>query len=173
MLDVNLASFNLKPFDSASSINSSDSYKTQSTPIQQLPCGRTISSLGQQSCQRNCGSYLQHRVAGVHTQWKRHYFRLRKHRLVCFPTQNYTMPLFKVIFTSQSVITQGIQLLPEAFVDSAEKDGPWLFYLSHVKGPWIPKRKQNNNIITQSRRRTQLRRMDRMLLVKDCSHAHV
>ncbi|KAG2816328.1 hypothetical protein PC111_g13192 [Phytophthora cactorum] len=63
----------------------------------------------QQSGKRYHGGYLQHRVskaAGLLKSWKRKYFRLREHGLVCYKTQDAATPLFEVNFTSQSVLTQ-------------------------------------------------------------------
>nr|KAE8934020.1 hypothetical protein PF009_g16001 [Phytophthora fragariae] len=61
----------------------------------------------QQSGKRYHGGYLQHRVpmaVGLLKSWKRKYFRLREHGLVCYKTQDSATPLFEVKFTAHSVL---------------------------------------------------------------------
>ncbi|RLN47549.1 hypothetical protein BBJ28_00014269 [Nothophytophthora sp. Chile5] len=61
----------------------------------------------QQSGKRYHGGYLQHRVpvaAGLLKSWKRKYFRLRGHGLVCYKTLDAATPLFEVHFTTHSVL---------------------------------------------------------------------
>ncbi|RLN47130.1 hypothetical protein BBJ28_00018942 [Nothophytophthora sp. Chile5] len=61
----------------------------------------------QQSGKRYHGGYLQHRVpmaAGLLKSWKRKYFRLRDHGLVCYKTLDAATPLFEVHFTTHSVL---------------------------------------------------------------------
>jgi serine/threonine protein kinase len=61
----------------------------------------------QQSGKRYHGGYLQHRVplaAGLLKSWKRKYFRLREHGIVCYKCQDSTTPLFEVRFTAHSVL---------------------------------------------------------------------
>ncbi|KAG7399153.1 hypothetical protein PHYBOEH_009613 [Phytophthora boehmeriae] len=63
----------------------------------------------QQSGKRYYGGYLLHRVpkaAGLLKSWKRRYFRLRDHGLVCYKTQEAAEPLFQVNFTVQSMLVQ-------------------------------------------------------------------
>ncbi|GMF09877.1 unnamed protein product [Phytophthora lilii] len=63
----------------------------------------------QQSGKRYHGGYLQHRVpmaAGLLKSWKRKYFRLQEHGLVCYKTQDAATPLFEANFTAHSVLAQ-------------------------------------------------------------------
>ncbi|OWY93999.1 CAMK/CAMKL protein kinase, partial [Phytophthora megakarya] len=120
----------------ASSAGSSDFDELRDAQVQQLPAGhkemphldleipQALSYQGtlsprQQSGKRYHGGYLQHRVpvaAGLLKSWKRRYFRLREHGLVCYKTQD----------ERHSVLAQGGELTnsrqsPKAGDDAAEK----------------------------------------------------
>ncbi|TYZ65933.1 hypothetical protein PybrP1_007463 [[Pythium] brassicae (nom. inval.)] len=59
---------------------------------------------------RYLGGYLQHRVAlagGLLKSWKRKYFRLRDHGLVCYKDAEAAAPLFEVVFKAHSVLLLG------------------------------------------------------------------
>lgn len=63
----------------------------------------------QESGKRYYGSYLLHRTpmaAGLLKSWKRRYFRLRDHGLVCYKTQDANDVLFEVNFTTHSMLVQ-------------------------------------------------------------------
>ncbi|ETO61289.1 CAMK/CAMK2 protein kinase [Phytophthora nicotianae P1976] len=113
----------------ASSAGSSDFDELGDAQVQQLPARHKemphldlnkpentpslsyqgVLSPRQQSGKRYHGGYLQHRVtkaAGLLKSWKRKYFRLREHGLVCYKTKDAATPLFEVIFTSNSMLEQ-------------------------------------------------------------------
>lgn len=59
---------------------------------------------------RYLGGHLQHRVAlagGLLKSWKRKYFRLRDHGLVCYKDADEATPLFEVVFKAHSVLLLG------------------------------------------------------------------
>ncbi|TMW65567.1 hypothetical protein Poli38472_008209 [Pythium oligandrum] len=56
---------------------------------------------------RYLGGYLQHRVSmagGFLKTWKRKYFRLRDHGILCFKQNDDSRPLFEIHFKAQSVL---------------------------------------------------------------------
>lgn len=119
--------FTLQLDGRASSAGSSDFDELEDAQVQQLPTSHTemphldlnkventqslsyqgVLSPRQQSGKRYHGGYLQHRVpkaAGLLKSWKRKYFRLREHGLVCYKTQDAATSLFEVKFTRNSVL---------------------------------------------------------------------
>lgn len=71
-----------------------------------------VMSPRQQNGKRYLGGYLQHRVAmagGFLKTWKRKYFRLRDHGVVCYKNAEDSLPLFEVVFTAASVLMLGKQ----------------------------------------------------------------
>ncbi|KAK1944307.1 Calcium/calmodulin-dependent protein kinase type II alpha chain [Phytophthora citrophthora] len=110
----------------ASSTGSSDFEDLGDARVQQLPVSTDMPHLDlnkpgsllyqgtlsprQESGKRYHGGYLQQRVpkaAGLLKGWKRRYFRIRKHGLVCYKTQDAATPLFEMNFTSQSALELG------------------------------------------------------------------
>lgn len=66
------------------------------------------------------GGYLQHRssmAGGFLKSWKKKYFRLRDHGLLCFKQQDDTVPLFEIQFKAHSLL-----VLSRAASDAAAAD---------------------------------------------------
>lgn len=110
----------------ASSAGSSDFEELGDARVQQLPVSTNMPHLDlnkpqslsyqgtlsprQESGKRYHGGYLQQRVpkaAGLLKGWKRKYFRIRKHGLVCYKNQDAATPLFEVNFTEHTVLELG------------------------------------------------------------------
>uniref|UniRef100_K3WDC6 Protein kinase domain-containing protein n=1 Tax=Globisporangium ultimum (strain ATCC 200006 / CBS 805.95 / DAOM BR144) TaxID=431595 RepID=K3WDC6_GLOUD len=59
---------------------------------------------------RYLGGYLLHRISmagGFLKSWKRKYFRLRDHGIMCFKNQDDSTPLFEIVFKAHSVLLLG------------------------------------------------------------------
>ncbi|KAJ0404798.1 hypothetical protein P43SY_003474 [Pythium insidiosum] len=117
-----------------------------------------ILSPRQANGKRFLSGYLQHRVSmagGFLKSWKRRYFRLRDHGIVCYKSEHDTTPLFALRFRAQSVLLEdkplvtvvGDSLPPHAMVSGAgatsrgkANSGSWLFVIkfTDVEGHVIP-----------------------------------
>ncbi|GAB9471708.1 Camk/camk2 protein kinase [Globisporangium polare] len=63
-----------------------------------------------QNGKRYLGGYLQHRVSmagGFLKSWKRKYFRLRDHGIVCYKNREDSSPLFEILFKAHSMVLLG------------------------------------------------------------------
>lgn len=63
-----------------------------------------------QNGKRYLGGYLQHRVSmagGFLKSWKRKYFRLRDHGIVCYKSREDSSPLFEILFKAHSMLLLG------------------------------------------------------------------
>ncbi|GLD92213.1 hypothetical protein PINS_up000746 [Pythium insidiosum] len=126
-----------------------------------------IMSPRQANGKRFLSGYLQHRVSmagGFLKSWKRRYFRLRDHGIVCYKSEQDTTPLFALHFRAQSVLLEdkpqfvavGDALPPHAMSSPSSSSpasmmssrgkansGSWLFIVKFVdvEGHLIPANK--------------------------------